>query len=418
MARTDSSGDARRIAVVVVGGGAAGLAAAIAAARAGARVSILERLPRPGKKILVTGGGRCNLGHSPLKAAAFTSTNPALVRSVLDRTDGAAILEFFRGLGLATRVEEGRVYPATNQAASVLRLLEREARALGVVVETGCEVIGLKPAGGGFEIAVTGGRSFAARVLILAAGGKSYPALGSNGSGYELARAFGHRIIPPVPSAVPLVIKDKLCHFLQGLKVRVRAEALVGGKTAAEAEGDLLFTAYGLSGTAILDISEPLSIALNRDGGQETAVAVDFVPYLSLDDLASELGRRSQTGWVESELAAGLLPEKLAALAPSFAPIDPAASGPRPRVLAAALKRKIFPVQGTRGWNEAEFTSGGVDAREVDETTLESKKRPRLFLAGEVLDVQGPRGGYNLAWAWASGLVAGAEAAHPAEAKP
>jgi hypothetical protein len=418
MARTDSSGDARRLAVVVVGGGAAGLAAAIAAARAGARVLILERLPRPGKKILVAGGGRCNLSHSPLKAAAFTSSNPALVRSVLDRTDGAAVLEFFRGLGLATRDEGGRVYPATNQAASVLRLLEREARALGVVMETGYEVIGLKPAGEGMEINAAGGRSFAAPAVVLAAGGKSYPALGSNGSGYELARALGHRIVPPVPSAVPLVVKDKLCHLLQGLKVRVRAEALVGGKTAAEAEGDLLFTAYGLSGTAVLDVSEPLSIALNRDGNPETALAVDFVPFLSLDGLAAELGRRSQTGWAESELTAGLLPEKLAALAPSLVPAGSPAAGPRTQALAATLKRKKFIVQGTRGWNEAEFTSGGIDAREVDETTLESKKQPRLFLAGEVLDVQGPRGGYNLAWAWASGLTAGASAARAAGLKP
>jgi predicted Rossmann fold flavoprotein len=418
MARTNSPGDSRSFAVVVLGGGAAGLTAAIAAARAGARVAILERLPRPGKKILVTGGGRCNLSHSPLEAAAFTSTQPALVRSVLGRMGGDAILEFFHGLGLATRVEEGRVYPAANQAASVLRLLEREARRLGVVVETGCEAIGLKPDGESWEITVAGGRSFTAPAVVLAAGGKSYPALGSNGSGFELARGLGHRIVPPVPSAVPLIVKDRLCHLLQGLKVRVRAEALVGGKTVAEAEGDLLFTAYGLSGTAVLDVSEPLSVTLNRNGGREAGLTVDFIPFLSLDDLTAELERRQRAGWAESELAAGLLPEKLAALAPSLVPDGFPASGPKTRAQAGALKKKIFTVLGTRGWNEAEFTSGGIDAREVDENTLASKKQPRLFPAGEVLDVQGPRGGYNLAWAWASGLVAGREAAKAAGLKP
>ncbi|MDD8025933.1 MAG: aminoacetone oxidase family FAD-binding enzyme [Acidobacteriota bacterium] len=407
---------AARDGVVVIGGGAAGLPAAIAAARAGAAAVILERLPRPGKKILATGGGRCNLSHEPLAASAFASAPPTLIESVLGRPGGNATLDFFRGLGLATSVEDGRVYPVTRQAATVLKLLEREARERGVAVETGCEVTDLKPRGGGFTLAAADGRTFAARAVILAAGGKCYPALGSNGSGYDLARGFGHRIVPPVPSAVPLVVKDKLCHLLQGLKLAARVSALVGGRVVAQAEGDLLFAAYGLSGTAVLDVSEPLSIALNREGRGDAAVAVDLVPFLSLEDLAKEFRGRLDAGWLESDLASGLLPEKLAALAPSFVPTSSASLEARAGALAAALKDKRLAVLGTRGWNEAEFTSGGVDAGEVDPATLESRKQPGLFLAGEVLDVQGPRGGYNLAWAWTSGLVAGAAAARAAGA--
>jgi hypothetical protein len=417
MARTHGPGGVPDCDVAVVGGGAAGLTAAIAAARSGASVCILERLPRPGKKILVTGGGRCNLSHSPLRAEAFTSTHPALVRSVFERVDGDAILSFFRRLGLWLRIEEGRVYPMTNQAATVLRLLEREAHALGVAVETGWEAASLKAESSGFAITATDGKTTRFRTVVLAAGGRAYPALGSNGSGYDLALALGHRIVPPVPSAVPLVVKDRLCHLLQGLKLAVRAKALPGGKETDAVDGDLLFTAYGLSGTAILDVSEPLSVALNRDGAREAVLAVDFVPSLPLGELTAVIRGRIESGWDEAGLLSGLLPEKFAALVPSLLPAGPASPEARAGRLALALKDKRFAVLGTRGWNEAEFTSGGVDAREAEEKTLASKKRPGLFLAGEILDVQGPRGGYNLAWAWASGLVAGEEAAKAAAAQ-
>jgi predicted Rossmann fold flavoprotein len=407
-------GEGQELSVAVIGGGAAGLAAAIGAARAGAAVTVLERLPRPGKKILATGGGRCNLSHDPLEAAAFSTSRPALVRTVLGQVDGEAILTFFHDLFLATRTEDGRVYPAANQASSVLRMLEREIGLRGVAVETGFEAAEIKPAAGGFTIASADGRVRQAGAVILAAGGKSYPALGSNGSGYELARRLGHCIVTPVPSAVPLLVKDRLCHLLQGLKLQVRAAALVGGRETARAEGDLLFTAYGLSGTAILDVSQPLSIALNREGRKEAVLAVDFIPFLSLEELLEEFSKRLDRGWTYPDLTAGLLPEKLAALAGSLAAPSAPSSEARMHSLAVGLKDKRFAVLGTRGWNEAEFTAGGVDAGEVDETTLESRKQPGLFLAGEVLDVQGPRGGYNLAWAWASGLVAGAAAARAA----
>jgi predicted Rossmann fold flavoprotein len=356
------------------------------------------------------------LSHSPLEAEAFESTHPLLVRSILARVDGDAILSFFRGLGLRIRIEEGRVYPITNQAATVLRLLEREVGTLGIDVETGWEAASLEAEGAGFTIATADGKTARAHAVVLAGGGRSYPALGSNGSGYDLAHSLGHRIVQPVPSAVPLVVKDRLCHLLQGLKLSVRVRALIDGREAASADGDLLFTAYGLSGTAVLDVSDPISAALNRDGDGEAVLAVDFVPFLSFVELTDEIRNRITAGWGEAELVSGLLPEKLAAQAPSLIPPGPDSPEARAGRLARALKDKRFAVLGTRGWNEAEFTSGGVDAREVNEKTLESKKQSGLFLAGEILDVQGPRGGYNLAWAWGSGLVAGQEAAKSAAA--
>jgi predicted Rossmann fold flavoprotein len=402
-----------RFDMAVVGAGAAGLAAAASGARRGASVVLLERLPRPGKKLLATGGGRCNLMNQGLSAGSFTSTDPGFVASVLDRFGAKEIKGFFEGLGLSLQSDEsGRVYPATNQAASVLKVLELEMERRGVTVETGFDVGRITAAPAGFIVDAADGRRVAAPAVILAGGGRSYPALGSNGSCYDLAASFGHRIVPPVPSAVPLLVKDRMCHFLQGQRLRARVAARIGGRPGPSAEGELLFTQYGLSGTAVLDVSESLSIALNRDGEKDTAIAVDFVPFMAEKELADELSKRLLAGWPERDLAAGLLPEKFALVMPQLLREADSAAGQRPgadaaQKLAAALKSREFRVQGTRGWNEAEFTSGGVDAREVAPRTLGSKLRKGLYLAGEVLDVQGGRGGYNLAWAWASGFVAG-----------
>ncbi|HDT14216.1 MAG TPA: aminoacetone oxidase family FAD-binding enzyme [Candidatus Aminicenantes bacterium] len=402
-----------RFSLAVVGAGASGLAAAISAARRGASAVLLERLPRAGRKLLATGGGRCNLLNEALSASAFTSTDPSLVGSVLGRFGPAEIRSLFEGLGLRLQADvSGRVYPVTNQAASVLRVLELETARLKVTIKTGFEVDGIASEAGRFIVRARDGREVEASAVVLAGGGLSYPALGSNGSCLELAAAFGHRVVAPVPSAVPLCVKDRMCHLLQGQRMRVRVEGQIDGRPAGSAEGEFLFTRYGISGTAVLDVSEGLSVALNREGRRDVAVVVDFLPFMTAEEASGEFLRRSAAGWAPGELVTGLLPEKFARVlargipAPGRPPVDNKdAQGTRG--LAAALKAWKFPVQGTRGWNEAEFTAGGVDASEVRIGTLESRLRPGLYLAGEVLDVQGGRGGFNLGWAWASGFVAG-----------
>jgi predicted Rossmann fold flavoprotein len=402
-----------RFDVAVVGGGAAGLVAAVSAARRGASVIVLERLPRPGKKLLATGGGRANLLNENLSDSAFTSSGPGLVASIFGRFGKAEIRSFFEGLGLRLQADESsRLYPVTNQASSVLKVLELELGRLGVSVRTGFDAAVLAATPGGFSVASEEGPTFEAGAVILAGGGKSYPALGSNGSCYALAGRFGHHVITPVPSAVPLLVKDRMCHVLQGQKSKARVTGVVEGRAGRTIEGELLFTQYGLSGPAALDASEGLSIALNRDGKRDVSVVVDLVPFLSEKELAAEFSRRMKAGWAEKDLGAGFLPERFGQVIPQF--LHDARAGEvdgaperKASKLAAALKAKVFSVHGTRGWNEAEFTSGGVDCREVKPGTLESKLRPGLYFAGEVLDVQGCRGGYNLAWAWASGFVAG-----------
>jgi len=402
-----------RFDVAVVGGGAAGLVAAISAARRGASVAVLERLPRLGKKLLATGGGRANLLNENLLPSAYTSSDPELVASILGRFGKTEIRSFFESLGLRLQADEsGRVYPATNQASSVLKVLELEVGRLGVSVRTSFDSAALAASSGGFSIASEDGPKVVAGAVILAGGGKSYPALGSNGSCYALAGRFGHHVVAPVPSAVPLLVKDRMCHLLQGQKLRARVTGIVDGRAGRTAEGELLFTQYGLSGTAALDASEALSIALNREGKKDVSVIVDLVPFMSEKDLAAELSKRMGAAWAERDLGVGLLPEKFGLVIPQFLHDVTAVNGDagperKAAKLAEAFKAKEFTVHGTRGWNEAEFTSGGIDASEVKPRTLESRLRRGLYFAGEILDVQGGRGGYNLAWAWASGFVAG-----------
>jgi hypothetical protein len=198
-----------------------------------------------------------------------------------------------------------------------------------------------------------------------------------------------------------------VCHLLQGLRIRARAISEIDGDAAQAADGEILFTQYGLSGTAVLDVSESLSIAINRDVKTNAVIILDLVPFMTKEGLEAEFSKRMNTGWADGDLAAGILPEKLGPVVRELVSKGSREPGAAARALAAALKEKRFSVQGTRGWNEAEFTCGGVDAREVDPGTLESRLRKGLYLAGEVLDVQGGRGGFNLAWAWASGFVAG-----------
>ena len=205
----------------------------------------------------------------------------------------------------------------------------------------------------------------------------------------------------PVPCAVPLCVKDPLCHLLQGQKISITAAAIIDGKNTIPSTGDLLFTKYGLSGTSILDISESISIALNRDHKKDITVVVDLVPFMTAGSLQDEITRRIKNGTAPEEMLVGILPNKFAAaFKDMFKKYDS-------EKVIRELKEKHFKVTGTRGWNEAEFTAGGVNVSGIKEATLESKLRQGLYFAGEILDVNGRRGGYNLAWAWASGYVAG-----------
>lgn len=386
--------------VVIVGAGASGIMAAICAARRGAKVILCERLSSAGKKILASGNGRCNLSNERLHPEFFNVSSRAIVASILNFFPNKSIEGFFEGLGLKMVSREGRVFPMSNQSSSVLTVLQMELERLCVPINYNFPARSIQKTGKTFSVKGPAEYSIQAEKVILACGGKSYPALGSDGSGYDLARLFGHKIVVPVPVAVPLVVKDGLCHILQGQRIWVKAKSLIGNVEGQEAEGELLFTKYGLSGTAILDISADISIAINRAGRKDVCIIVDLVPSMGQSALAAELEARKRRGLAKHMLV-GILPNKVSNA------IWERLSNMEPEMMAAALKTWRFCVSATRGWNEAEFTAGGIDVNEVKDVSLESKLQDSLYFAGEILDVNGLRGGYNLAWAWASGAVAG-----------
>ncbi len=386
---------------VVIGGGAAGICAAISAGRRGGAVVICEQNLQLGKKILATGNGRCNLLNDDFTEEHFNNDAKPLVRSVLEIWQKHDILGFFEGIGLKTYSQSGRIFPVTNQAASVLKVLELELQRLSVRVEYGFKCSGIHHSGDSLAVVSADGKRVEGRRVVLTGGGRSYPALGSDGNTHKLAAGLGHNIVGPVPSGVPLVVKSSLCHLLQGQRIQAKAKSVIGVQESVEVSGELLFTKYGLSGTCVLDLSGPISIAINREGRRDVGLAIDLVPFMSERELGAEIDQRRRMGTRPEDMLAGVLPNKFGLpLKSEFESLDA-------KEIANRLKNMRFSVTATRGWNEAEFTAGGVNTQEVQEGSLESKARKGVYLAGEVLDVDGGRGGFNLGWAWASGWVAG-----------
>lgn len=391
----------QRLKVAIVGGGASGIVAAISAGRLGDKVVLCEKMPRLGKKILASGNGRCNLSNENLDSSHYNTRSQDLVRSIFERFGRDSISEFFSSLGVKLYSEEGRIFPVTDQSATVLRALELELSRLSIPVDLNFDVAHIDESMGKYTLISKTGKRIECEKIVIACGGRSYPSFGSDGSGFQLARRFNHSIVEPVPSCVPVLTKNPLCHALQGQKIPATGKAVIGGEVLAEAGGELLFTKYGLSGTVILDVSRPISIALNRSAKKSAEIVVDIAPFMSTDELRNELIKRTKEKRTQDDMLVGILPNKFGPALKKMIDIKNADK------TAAFLKAIRFKVDGTRGWNEADFTAGGVDTREVNAYTLGSKLAQDVYFAGEVLDVDGERGGYNLAWAWASGYVAG-----------
>jgi len=390
-----------KYATAVIGGGAAGICAAIGHARSGGSVIICEKTTQLGKKILASGNGRCNLLNDNLNELYYNAAARDLVKSIFKQFGKSDILDFFAILGLETYSQDGRIFPITNQAASVLKVLEMELKRLFVPVEYDFCCDGISVSKSGIVLSSISGKRIACQKVIITGGGKTYPAFGSDGSIYEIARQLGHTVIEPVPNAVPLVVKDSLCHALQGQRIFAGARSIIEGRKSEQVQGELLFTKYGLSGTCILDVSEAISIAINRQYKKDVFVAVDLVPFLENKQLISKLNKRKNEKVATDEMMVGILPNKLCIAFKGLfekGDID---------IAVNSLKDTRFKVSGTRSWNDAEFTAGGINVDEVNLGTLESKLCKGVYFAGEVLDVSGRRGGYNLGWAWASGYMAG-----------
>ena len=389
--------------VLILGGGASGLAAAIEAARCGASVTVLEKLDRVGKKILATGNGRCNLLN--IHASPADYNDPDFVGRIFGFYGVESNLAFFRTMGLLTTTDsEGRVYPRSLAASTVLDVLRFEAARLGVTFLCGEAAETVQKENVGFVV----NRKYRADTVIVACGGKAAPAQGSDGSGYKLLQSFGHKITPLRPALVQLRTETDFVKQLKGL--RTTAALTLG---AHRSDGEILFTDYGLSGIAAMELSR-----YAKDGAK---LCIDLLPEYSeqavfalLCEAAKRGGSRPAeqllTGILQNRIAQALL--KSAGLCLS-APCETLTAHDL-QSLAQTVKQKSVRVLGTKGFPDAQVTAGGAEISGFTDT-LESRYAPGLFAAGEILNIDGKCGGYNLTFAWSSGRLSGASAARKRE---
>ena len=408
--------------LIVVGGGAAGMMAAITAARLGTDVCLVERNPKVGRKLYITGKGRCNVTNhcSPQELLSATPRNGKFLYSAAERTPPSWVEEFFAALGVPLKVERGnRVFPVSDRAADIIDALFRELRRLGVPILQGrvsaldCREGAVCGVELGEEKARTG---LACQAIILATGGLSYPATGSTGDGYEFARALGHTVVEPRPSLVPLEVPGEDCPRMQGLALKNVQLTVKNqkGKAVFREQGELLFTHFGLSGPLVLSASAHM-----RDFAKDRyRCHIDLKPALDEGTLDARLVRELAQGANRDldNLMGALLPRLMipVVLERAGIPGDRKAhdltKGERRRLLEQ-LKDFALDISGPRPVAEAIVTSGGVKVGEVDPRTMGSKKVRGLFFAGELLDVDAYTGGFNLQIAWATGRAAGEGAA-------
>lgn len=405
--------------VIVIGGGPSGLLAAATAASRGAGVTLLERMDRPGRKLRICGKGRGNIGNTaPLdEFLTHFGRNFRFLRPALAHFFTPDTIELLDRLGVPVKEERGgRLFPVSDNAQDLVDAFVRHARSSGATIRTGCRVGDIRRLADGFEVRF-GAQTLGADRVILSTGGASYPATGSTGDGYDLARSLGHGITAITPALIPLVTAGDTAARLQGLSLKnVRAELRVEGKKAAEQMGEMLFTHFGLSGPIILTLSKAAVLAV--DQGRKTEVLIDLKPALDPAKLDARLQRDlKEHGKMHMEnLLKGLMPPKLIPVCLDQTGLagDKAAhqvSAEERKRLRLWLKELRFTVSGYRPLREAIVTAGGVSLTEVNPKTMESRVCPGLFLAGEVLDMDADTGGFNLQAALSTGYLAGLSAA-------
>ena len=401
--------------VIVVGGGAAGLMAAVSAAEAGASVTLLERNEKLGKKIYITGKGRCNVTNActPEDFQKQVVHNPRFLFSALNALPSQAFMDRLSGWGCPVKTERGdRVFPESEKASDVTRAFERQLSRLGVKICFHTRVKDLLIANESIKGVLTeDGKQLFADAVILCTGGKSYLSTGSSGDGYALLANCGHTLLPPLPALIPLCSPEPWVYALQGLSLKnVRVTLRKGRKILFSDIGEMLFTHFGFSGPLILSASSYMTgLPL-----QELTLELDLKPGLTERQLDDRLVRDiAAVGKKQLQtILYGLLPSRLAETMPALCGLDgrsPANALLKEEraALAAALKALPLPVSGTRPLNEAIITRGGVNVREVSPSTMESKLIKGLYIAGELLDVDALTGGFNLHIAFSTGFLAG-----------
>lgn len=408
--------------IIVIGGGAAGMMAALYAARNGAAITLYERNEKLGKKVYITGKGRCNLTNAADMEAVMRSVfrNPRFLYAAFAALDNRGVMALMEGLGVPLKVERGdRVFPASDKASDIIFALQRELQRLGVDIRLNCGVkaldIGDGSCGG---VLLDDGRRIPADAVIVCTGGVSYPSTGSTGDGYRFAEAAGHGVKPALPALVPIETVESWPANLMGLSLKnVALSAWVKGpkkeKKLYDEQGEMLFTHFGISGPLVLTLSSLLPESL-----EGVRLSIDLKPALDEQTLEARLLRdfkamsRKQLITVMDGLEPHSLAEqllKLAGLSPAL-PVHSVTAEQR-RTLLRLIKNVPLTPKGLRGFNEAIITRGGVETKAVNPSTMESKLTPNLYFAGEVLDVDAQTGGFNLQIAWSTGALAGLSAA-------
>lgn len=395
--------------VIVIGGGAAGMAAALSAVAHGHHVTLLERQSRVGRKLLSTGNGRCNLTNHHVSPAHYHGENVSFANFALSAFDVDTTLQYFASLGLVTTAEDtGRVYPYSNMAGSVLDVLRYGLEQPNIDLHTGVTVSKLRKKGDVFTVETESGEVFTAERVILAAGGAAGSKVGGVMDGYRLAKMLGHHRTALYPSLVQLKTDPTYPRSLKGVKADAAIRILRDKEVIAENRGEILFTEYGVSGPAIFDISRAVST-----GGEGLVCELNLLPDWGEQSTFDWLIQRRTamadheasallTGTLHSRLgltvckAAGFTNQPIASLSDSDL-----------RTIAYRLQHFALPILGTCGFDQAQVTAGGLRTDEFDPATMESRLVPGFYACGEVLDIDGDCGGYNLQWAWSSGHLAG-----------
>ena len=383
--------------VVIIGGGASGMMAAIQAARTGAAVTLLEHNEKPGKKILATGNGRCNLTNLVQEPSRYRSSQPDFPWKIITQYPLEDTLAFFSELGIYTKDRNGWVYPYSDQAAGVAQVLELEARHQKVKIKTTEEVTDILREDGQYLVK-TATWQYPCDSVIISCGSSASNVEGSSTTGYELAEKLGHTVVKPLPSLCGIRGKDNYYAKWAGSRMDGRITLEIDGKTVGEEQGEILFTEYGISGIGVFQLSR--YAVRGTDEGKIATYHLDLMPQLTKEELVKLLLDRQQAGSYKNpqELLIGLLPRKM---------IDVLVKKTyEPEKIAERLKDWQVPVKGAYALQQAQICSGGVDPRELTEQ-LESRLHPGIYFTGEVIDVDGPCGGYTLQWAWSSGAVAG-----------
>ena len=395
----------------IIGAGASGMAAAIAAAEnPNVHVILMERQARVGRKLAATGNGRCNLSNLHADEGGYHGEEPAFVSHAMRKYDVKHTLEWFAQLGLYTVAEEsGRVYPYSDQANSVVDVLRYALEKPNIQLLTGIEVTKVKKTEGGFRVE-SGEESIFCDKLIIACGGLAGTKLGGSMSGYKLLRSFGHKCTKLRPTLVQLKSSWSGCASLKGVRANCHAAIYYNGMFHSESIGEMQFTEYGLSGPVIFEVSRDVC-----QGGGEWVCGLDFLPEKEDSWLRQELLRRRATHWKAEDLLTGILHNRLGRVLTQAAGISayvPIAQLEEYEIDAVVKAVKRFEVVLTEpmGMDAAQVTAGGIVTAEFDPTTMESRLVPGLYACGEVLDIDGDCGGYNLQWAWSSGRLAGIHA--------